>query len=69
MKQGFSKNTLEVFAKTIFHYVPEILTYIDEIKELRKIHDNSKRYLIMSEVLKILECEKILKKRNRKNSL
>ena len=35
MKQGFSKNTTEVFAKTTFHYVPEILKYIDEIKELR----------------------------------
>ncbi len=26
MKQESSKNTTEVFAKTIFHYVPEILT-------------------------------------------
>ena len=33
MKNKFSKNTTEVFAKTLFHYVPEILKYIDEIKE------------------------------------
>ena len=50
----FSKNTTEVFAKTIFHYVPEILKYIDEIKEPRKRHDYSMRYLIMSEMLMFL---------------
>jgi len=33
MKQKFSKNTTEVFTKTIFHYVPNILKYIDEIKD------------------------------------
>lgn len=35
MKREFSNNTTEVFTKTIFHYVPEILTYIDEIKDPR----------------------------------
>ena len=54
MKREFSKNTTEVFAKTIFHYVPEILKYIDEIKEPRKRHDYSMRYLIMSEMLMFL---------------
>ena len=33
MKKEFSKNTTEVFAKTMFHYVPEILKYIDEIED------------------------------------
>ena len=36
MKKIFSKNTTEVFTKTLFHYVPEILKYIDEIKDPRK---------------------------------
>ena len=54
MKREFSKNTTEVFAKTIFHYVPEILKYIDEIKEPRKRNDYSMRYLIMSEMLMFL---------------
>lgn len=54
MKQGFSKNTTEVFAKTIFHYVPEILKYIDEIREPRKRQDYSMRYLIVSEILMFL---------------
>ena len=54
MKQEFSKNTTEVFAKTIFHYVPEILKYIDEIREPRKRQDYSMRYLIMSEMLMFL---------------
>ena len=54
MKREFSKNTTEVFAKTIFHYVPEILKYIDEIKEPRKRHDYSMGYLIMSEMLMFL---------------
>lgn len=54
MKREFSKNTTEVFAKTIFHYVPEILKYIDEIKEPRKRHGYSMRYLIMSEILMFL---------------
>ena len=54
MKKEFSKNTTEVFAKTIFHYVSEILKYIDEIKEPRKRHEYSMRYLILSEMLMFL---------------
>ena len=54
MKMEFSKNTTEVFTKTIFHYVPKILKYIDEIKEPRKRHVYSMRYLIMSEMLMFL---------------
>jgi hypothetical protein len=54
MKNKFSKNTTEVFAKTLFHYVPEILKYIDEIKEPRKKYCYSMRYLIMSEMLMFL---------------
>ena len=54
MKKEFSKNTTEVFAKTIFHYVPKLLKYIDEISEPRKRHDYSMRYLIMSEMLMFL---------------
>ena len=48
MKREFSKNTTEVFTKTIFHYVPEILKDIDEIKEPRKRYDYLMRYLIIS---------------------
>ena len=51
MKKEFSKNTTEVFTKTIFHYVPEILKYIDEP---RKRYDYPMRYLIMSEMLMFL---------------
>ena len=36
MKKISTQNTTEVFAKTLFHYVPEILKYIDEIKDPRK---------------------------------
>lgn len=54
MKKEFSKNTTEVFAKTIFHYVPELLKYIDEICEPRKRNNYSMRYLIMSEMLMFL---------------
>lgn len=54
MKQEFSKNTTEVFTKTIFHYVPKILKYIDEIKDPRKTYAYSMRYLIMSEMLMFL---------------
>ena len=54
MKKEFSKNTTEVFAKTIFHYVPELLKYIDEIKDPRKRYEYSMRYLIMSEMLMFL---------------
>lgn len=54
MKKEFSKNTTEVFAKTIFHYMPEILKYIDEIREPRKRWEYSMRYLIISEMLMFL---------------
>ena len=54
MKKEFSQNTTEVFSKTIFHYVPEILKYIDEIREPRKRNNYSMRYLIMSEMLMFL---------------
>ena len=54
MEKEFSKNTTEVFTKTVFHYVPKILKYIDEIKDPRKTHDYSMRYLVMSEMLMFL---------------
>ena len=54
MKEEISKNTTQVFTKTLFHYVPEILKYIDEIKEPRKYYDYSMRYLIVSEMLMFL---------------
>lgn len=54
MKKGFSNNTAEVFTKTIFHYVPKLLKYIDEINEPRKRNNYSMRYLIMSEMLMFL---------------
>lgn len=54
MKKDFSRNTTEVFAKTIFHYIPKILKYIDEIKDPRRTYDYSMRYLIMSEMLMFL---------------
>ena len=54
MKKEFSRNTTEVFMKTIFHYVPEILKYIDEIRDPRKRTEYSMRYLIMSEILMFL---------------
>ena len=54
MKKEFSKNTTEVFAKTMFHYIPKILKYIDEIKEPRKSCEYSMRYLIVSEMLMFL---------------
>lgn len=53
-KREFSKNTTEVFTKTLFHYVPKILRYIDEIKDPRKRYDYSMRYLILSEMLMFL---------------
>lgn len=56
MKKEFSKNTTEVFTKIIFHYIPEILKYIDEIKDSRKSCKYSMRYLIFSEMLMFL-CE------------
>lgn len=54
MKKEFSKNTTEVFAKTMFHYIPKILKYIDEIKDPRKSCEYSMRYLIVSEMLMFL---------------
>ena len=54
MKKNFLRNTTQVFTKTIFHYIPEILKYIDEIKDPRKTYDYSMRYLIMSEMLMFL---------------
>ena len=54
MKREFSKNTTEVFAKTIFHYVPEMLKYIEKIRETKKRHNYSIRYSIMSEMLMFL---------------
>lgn len=36
MKKGFSKNTVEIFEKTVFHYVPNIMKYIDETPDIRK---------------------------------
>lgn len=54
MKKNFLRNTAQVFTKTIFHYIPEILKYIDEIKDPRRTYDYSMRYLIMSEMLMFL---------------
>lgn len=51
MKKGFSKNTVEIFGKTVFHYVPDIMKYIDEIQDIRKRKYYTMRYLIMSEML------------------
>ena len=36
MNKGFSKNTVEIFGKTLFHYIPDIIKYIDEIQDMRK---------------------------------
>ena len=54
MKKEFSENTTEIFTKTTFHYIPEILKYIDEIPEPRKRKKYSMRYLIMSEMMMFL---------------
>ena len=54
MKKEFSKNTTEIFVKTMFHYVPEILRYIEEIKNPRKRIEYPMRYLIVSEMLMFL---------------
>ena len=53
-EKGIFWEYTEVFAKTIFHYVPEMLKYIDEISDPRKRHDYTMRYLIMSEMLMFL---------------
>ena len=54
MKKEFSKNTTEVFTKSIFHFVPKIIEYVDEIKDERKRQEYSMRYLIMSEMIMLL---------------
>lgn len=54
MKKISTQNTTEVFAKPLFHYVPEILKYIDEIKDPRKKYCYSMKYLIISEMLMFL---------------
>lgn len=54
MKKEFSKNTTEIFTKTLFHFVPKTLEYIDEIKDERKKQEYSMRYLIMSEMMMFL---------------
>lgn len=51
MKKEFSKNTVEVFGKALFHYVPEIMRYIDEIKDARARKIYSMRYLFISEMM------------------
>lgn len=50
MKKCFSNNNCESFFKTIFHYVPKVLSYVNEIKDSRKIKKYSMRYLIFSEM-------------------
>ena len=35
MNKAFSKNTVEVFGKVLFHYVPDIMKYVDEITDER----------------------------------
>ncbi len=54
MKEEFSKNPVETFGKTLFHYVPSIMKYIDEIKDERKRKNYSMRYLIISEMMMFL---------------
>ena len=54
MKKNFSRNTTEVFAKTIFHYVPEILKYIDEIKEIIDKGEMTKSHgIIFNKILEL----------------
>ena len=54
MKKEFSKNLVEVFGKALFHYVPEIMNYIDEIEDTRKSCVYTMRYLIISEMMMFL---------------
>ncbi|MEG2460888.1 MAG: hypothetical protein RSB87_07245 [Clostridia bacterium] len=54
MKIEFTNNTVELFAKALFHYVPDILNYIDEIADPRRNRTYSMRYLIISEMLMFL---------------
>lgn len=53
-KRGFSKNTTDIFTKTMFHNVPNILKYIDEIKDERKRIYYPMRYLFISEIIMLL---------------
>ncbi len=54
MKKEFSKNPVETFGKTLFHYVPDIMKYIDEIKEERIRKYYTMRYLFISEMMMFL---------------
>ncbi len=54
MKKEFSKNPVETFGKTLFHYVPNIMKYIDEIKDERTRIYYTMRYLIISEMMMFL---------------
>lgn len=54
MNKGFSKNTVEIFGKTLFHYIPDIMKYIDEIQDMRKKKYYTMRYLFMSEMTMFL---------------
>ena len=54
MKKEFSNNSVNVFGKTLFHYVPDIMRYIDEIRDARTREYYSMRYLIISEMLMFL---------------
>ena len=54
MKKEFSKNLVEVFGKALFHYVPKIMNYIDEIEDKRKSRVYTMRYLIISEMMMFL---------------
>ena len=54
MNKGFSKNTVEIFGKTLFHYIPDIMKYIDEIQDMRKKKYYMMRYLFMSEMTMFL---------------
>lgn len=54
VKKEFSRNTTEVFTKTMFHNIPNILKYIDEIKDKRKRIYYPMRYLFMSEMMMFL---------------
>lgn len=50
MKKCFSNNNCESFFKTIFHYVPSLLSYVNEIKDNRKTKKYSMGYLTFSEM-------------------
>lgn len=52
----FSKNPVEIFGKVLFHYLPDIMKYIDEIKEERVRKLYSMRYVFVSEMRKFLIC-------------